>query len=493
MRNPGQHQTGPGNSFLLSSGMSSSVPSPLGALTERERLHRLFTQYQRPGPRYTSYPTAVQFNPLPPAEETRWLTSDPQAKNAPLSLYFHLPFCPSLCTFCGCHTIINRDPTAREEYLDLLAREMDQRESVAPLGNRPVVQIHWGGGSPSFLDPGQIRRLGKMIRERYKISCRVEYSVEIDPRQVSRESIRAFAEIGVNRASLGVQDVSPEVQRAINRWQPQEVSERVITWLQEEGITAINCDLIYGLPKQTRESFRRTLDEVLAWRVDRLTVFGYAHVPWVKPAQKVFEKKDIILSPETRLEILEEIHQRIPSAGYEHLGLDHFALPHDPLAKAFREGTMTRNFQGYATLAGVEIAAFGISAIGQTMDAYVQNVKDLSLYRERLTKQSRLPLERGVRLTREDQMRRDVIMRIMCGQAINQGSMVSRWGPAFGDLLRESEPQLEEMEADGLITFHGGTLEITPHGRFFLRNIAMAFDAYLQKTSGPNPVYSKTL
>ena len=473
--------------------MISYQQTPVGALSGKERLHRLFQHYQKPGPRYTSYPTAVHFHPLDPDDHENYLRSPAKAAQAPLSLYFHLPFCPSLCTFCGCHTIINRDPGAREEYLDLLTREMDRREEKVPLTRRPVVQIHWGGGSPSFLDPDQIRRLGAMIRERYSIVPGVEYSVEIDPRQVTRETIRAFAEIGVNRASLGVQDLHPDVQKAINRWQPQEVSEQTIRWLREEGIQAINCDLIYGLPHQTQERFCATLDTVLNWGVDRLTVFGYAHVPWVKPAQKVFEKKEIMLPPETRLAVLEEVHRRIPARGYAHLGLDHFALPHDPLAKAFAEGTMTRNFQGYATLGGVEIAAFGLSAIGQTAETYVQNVKDLSLYRRILREETYLPLERGIRLSAEDRMRREIIMDIMCGKVLDQGHLADRWGPPFGEALARAKPALEEMEADGLLTFHGGLLEVTHHGRFFLRNIAMVFDAYLTPSTDGAAVYSKTL
>ena len=464
-------------------------------LKEKERLFRLFHQYNRPGPRYTSYPTALKFAPVSIKEQEEILADKAKADaNSPLSLYFHLPFCPSLCTFCGCHTIIDRKEESREEYLGLLEKEMRRYQEKAPYPNREVIQIHFGGGSPSFLTPRQIRFLGKLIQKFFPVSPKVEYSVEIDPRQVTRQSIEAFRQIGVNRASIGVQDLDPEVQKAINRIQPQEVSEQCLTWLRECGITAINCDLIYGLPKQSKANFENTLDQVLAWKPDRLTIFGYAHVPWVKPAQKVFEKKNILLPPEERMEILYDIHQRLPREGYRHLGLDHFAAPHDPLAKAWDEGTMHRNFQGYSTLAGAEIAAFGISAISQGTEYYLQNVKELSSYRQILETETFLPIERGYRLNREDLMRREIIMEIMCGRSIHQGAKVQKWGEAFGHLEKEAEPQLQEMEADGLITMHGGQLAPTRIGRFFLRNIALAFDQYSQNPQeGSPPAFSKTL
>ncbi|MCH8541343.1 MAG: oxygen-independent coproporphyrinogen III oxidase [Opitutales bacterium] len=462
---------------------------------EKERLFHLFHHYNRPGPRYTSYPTALKFAPLAIEEQEKILADKKHAEaNSPLSLYFHIPFCPSLCTFCGCHTIIDRKEESREEYLALLEKEMRRFQQKTAYPNRKVVQIHFGGGSPSYLTPRQIRHLGKRIREIFPIARNVEYSVEIDPRQVNRQSIEAFREIGVNRASIGVQDLDPDVQKAINRIQPREVSEQCLTWLREANIKAINCDLIYGLPKQTKENFERTLDQVLEWQPDRLTIFGYAHVPWVKPAQKVFEKKNILLPPEERMEILYQIHRRLPQEGYRHLGLDHFAAPHDPLAKAYDEGTMHRNFQGYSTLAGVEIAAFGISAISQGTNYYLQNVKELSSYRQILLNENFLPIERGYRLTTEDLMRREIIMEIMCGRTIDQKAKVKKWGEAFGRLEKEAEPQLQEMEADGLITMHSGKLAPTRIGRFFLRNIALVFDQHAKPAQeGQSPAFSKTI
>ena len=334
----------------------------------------LVRKYNVAGPRYTSYPPATKFT-----DGITWdqLRSKIEANNQSprdLSLYFHIPFCETLCWFCGCTTVITLNHDKGRDYVDQLSREI---ATLAPLlhPERRVVQLHFGGGSPTFLRPDEIRRLGESIHRHFQFAPDIEASVEVDPRRLTRDHMVAFREIGFHRASMGVQDFDPKVQEAIHRIQPREMTQQAMDWMRELGFTSINVDLIYGLPEQTVSSFNRTLDSVLEMKPDRFAVFSYAHVPWIKPAQKIVESK-ALPTPETKLELLKLVIEKLTEAGhYVYIGMDHFAKPDDELAVAQRSKRLQRNFQGYSTRAGSDIYGFGMSSISQIQDAYWQNEK----------------------------------------------------------------------------------------------------------------------
>ncbi|HTQ29697.1 MAG TPA: oxygen-independent coproporphyrinogen III oxidase [Opitutaceae bacterium] len=437
----------------------------------------LIRKYSVPGPRYTSYPPATQFQ----TEREAWGLEEALAEDnrhgGPLSLYFHLPFCETRCWFCGCNTVITRRREAAAEYLDDLAEEI--RLVAAHLDpSRPVAQLHLGGGTPTFLPPEQLRRLGALVRERFHFLPGAEISVEVDPRRLTREHVSALRELGANRASLGVQDTDPRVQLAVHRLQPHMLNYQAVGWLRAEGFQSINVDLIYGLPLQTPASFARTLDDVLTLEPDRLSVFSYAHVPWLKPAQLIFEKREELPPPEAKLEMFMEAHARLTAAGYVDIGLDHFARPDDELALALHTGTLHRNFQGYSTRSGASLYGFGMSAISQTADTYRQNFKSLPEYRAALM-EKRLPIERGLRLTAEDLRRRTIIMRIMCTRRLDYAALSAELGVDFAKAYARELDSLHDLESDGLIERSAAGLSVTPAGSPLLRVIAMRFDAYL--------------
>ncbi|NBD37954.1 MAG: oxygen-independent coproporphyrinogen III oxidase, partial [Verrucomicrobia bacterium] len=313
-------------------------------------LSALIGKYNRPGPRYTSYPTALQFTPVEDADP---LLQECHAAASPLSLYVHLPFCESLCWFCACTTVITCNRAQADEYLDALEREIDLMLPHLHADHRPVNQLHLGGGSPSFLTAAQLRRLGHMLRSRFRFTPDAECSAELDPRTLDPEKVAALAEFGCNRASIGVQDIHPEVQQAIHRVQPDELNRKAVGWIREAGIHGLNLDLVYGLPHQSVDRFRATLDAVLTYRPDRFAVFSYAHVPWVAPAQKILEKAGLP-DPETKFRMLMATIERLTGEGYRFIGMDHFAREDDDLAVALREGGLHRNFQGYTTRAGAD-------------------------------------------------------------------------------------------------------------------------------------------
>lgn len=452
---------------------------PTSASPSAPRLdRRLIEKYNRPGPRYTSYPTALQFAPV---EDVAPLLADCAEPGAPLSLYFHLPFCESLCWFCACAKEITTDQARADRYLDYLEKELDLfMPHFGP--NRPVEQIHYGGGSPSFLSPDQLRRVGKLWRDRFQIADDAEISVELDPRTLTREKVEALAETGFRRASFGVQDVNPAVQKAIHRIQPSAMNREVLGWLRDVGFNSVNVDLIYGLPLQTVETFDETLEEVLSYDPDRFAIFSYAHVPWVAPAQKILERSQLP-APETKLSMLERIIERLTEAGYHYIGMDHFAKADDELARAQREGTLHRNFQGYSTRAGREIAAFGMSSISQTKGAFRQNEKTLDTYYAALD-EGRLPLSRGYVLTDEDQIRRQTIMHLMCNGELDYAAMSARLGIDFAKHFAIEIASLDAMEADGLLARTPDGLQVRGPGWLLIRNIAMQFDAYLRPEKG---------
>jgi oxygen-independent coproporphyrinogen-3 oxidase len=441
----------------------------------------LALKYSTPGPRYTSYPPATCFT-----DQVRWpaIAEEVAANNrAPrdLSLYFHIPFCQTLCWFCGCNTVITLQQSQSAIYLGYLEKELAR---MAPLlhPERKVVQVHLGGGTPTFMQPDEMRRLGELVRKHFHVAADVEAGAELDPRRIGRDHIKALREAGFNRASMGVQDFDPQVQKAVHRIQPKELTAEVVGWIRDEGFQSLNIDLIYGLPYQTVESFSKTLDDILELAPDRLAVFNYAHVPWMKPAQKILDRQPLP-EPRLKLQLLKLVIERLTDRDrYVYIGMDHFARPGDELVRAQRDRTLQRNFQGYSTRGGADIYGFGVSSISQTDHAYWQNLKDLHAYYGALDA-GQSPCVKGYLVTPDDQIRRDVIMRIMCHLRLNYDEVSRRFGLRFADYFARELESLADLEADGLLRRGPDELEVTHMGRLFIRNIAMRFDAHLPKPS----------
>ena len=434
----------------------------------------LVEKYNQPGPRYTSYPPATKF-----VDTITWdaLAQRIAANNQTerdLSLYFHIPFCETLCWFCGCTTVITLNHDRGMGYVEALGREV---ATMAPLMNpkRRAVQLHFGGGSPTFLRPDEIRRLGEHIHKHFTFAPDIEASVEVDPRRLTRDHLVALRQIGFNRASMGVQDFNPAVQEAVHRIQPVAMTQQAVDWMRELGFNSINLDLIYGLPHQTVASFTETLDIVLRMQPDRLAVFSYAHVPWIKPAQKILVNK--VLPPaETKLQILKLIIETLTDGDrYTYIGMDHFARPNDELAVAQRRKQLQRNFQGYSTRAGSDIYSFGMSSISQIPDAYWQNEKELPRW-QAVVDAGRPPLHKAYFVTDEDRIRRETIMRVMCDLSLDFAAMSAKLGINFEQHFATELASLTDLEADGLVRRVPGGLEVTNIGRLFIRNIAMRFD-----------------
>lgn len=440
----------------------------------------LVRKYNIPGPRYTSYPTAPQFSDqIDRYALIQEIRRDNADESTPLSLYFHLPFCESLCWYCGCNTVITMRRASATEYVDLLIKEIEMTAPLLDL-RRPVTQLHFGGGTPTFLPPADIDRLAAAIHKFFKFSADAEISVEIDPRRLTKEHVDAFRRLGCNRASLGVQDTNPQVQVAIHRWQPLAMTKQAIDWLREAGYQSVSVDLIYGLPLQTPESFAKTVEEVITLNPDRLAIFSYAHVPWVKPSQKIFDQRQQLPSTEEKLTMLMTASQKLVAAGYATIGMDHFARPEDELAVAFANGTLHRNFQGYTTRAGASLYGFGMSSISQTDGSFRQNYKDLADY-EVAIKEGRLPIERGYLLSEDDQRRRTIITDIMCARGLDFAALSKKLGLDFEKTYAAELATLDDLAADGLIAREPGRIRITQLGQLFLRIVGMRFDAHLEK------------
>ena len=440
----------------------------------------LVNKYNVAGPRYTSYPPATKFSATVTQEQLSAKLEDNNRTARDLSVYFHIPFCETLCWFCGCTTVITLNHDKGRDYIDYLGREV-ARMATQLHPDRKVVQLHFGGGSPTFLRPDEIRRLGDIIHKHFKFSPDIEASVEVDPRRLTREHMVALREVGFNRASMGVQDFNPQVQEAIHRIQPRAMTQQAMDWMRELGYGSINLDLIYGLPHQTPATFNETLDTVLEMRPDRLAVFSYAHVPWIKPSQKILEQK-VLPTPESKLEVLKLVIERLTTDDqYVYIGMDHFARPDDELAVAQRKKQLQRNFQGYSTRAGSDIYSFGMSAISQIPDAYWQNEKELPQYQTAVDA-GRVPLQRAYFLTAEDKIRRETIMRVMCDLSLDFAAMSQRLGINFAEHFASELAALAPFEADGLVTRTAAGLEVTDTGRLFIRNIAMSFDNTLAPT-----------
>jgi oxygen-independent coproporphyrinogen-3 oxidase len=445
------------------------------------RLHvnlDLIRKYDLPGPRYTSYPTAVEFTEDFSRDA---LLLDLRAGNRfgrPLSLYFHLPFCETLCWFCGCTTVIGRERGRADTYLDYLNKELALTARELNPDSR-VVQVHFGGGTPNFLSPIQIARLAAMLREHFSFDADAEVGVELDPRRLTLEQVQAFRELGANRASFGIQDFEPAVQEGIHRIQPKEVSDRAALWIRQAGFQSLNLDLIYGLPRQTPDSFGRTLELALELRPDRLAMFSYAHMPRLKPAQKLLPMAEAP-SSEDKLIMLQQGVETLTERGYVYIGMDHFAREDDELAVAQRAGTLQRNFQGYSTRAGVDIYAFGMSSISQTTTHYRQNDKTLDAYYARLDA-GQLPVARARFLSGEDILRRSVIMRLMCDLSLDYRALSKTLDIDFAGHFAPELAAFAGAAADGLVNIDENMLTVTESGRLLIRNLAMTFDAYLGK------------
>jgi oxygen-independent coproporphyrinogen-3 oxidase len=448
----------------------------------------LVRKYNVAGPRYTSYPPATHFTDQVGAERIAANIRRNNETPRDLSLYFHLPFCESLCWFCGCTTVITTAQSKSETYVQYLGKELALLKPLLHPGRR-VVQLHFGGGTPTFSHPDHLRALGEMIHAQFQLAPDVEAGVEVDPRRLTREHLTALREIGFNRVSMGVQDNNPEVQKAVHRIQPLEMTAQVVEWVREAGFSSLNIDLIFGLPFQTVASFEKTLDEIVALGPDRFAVFSYAHVPWMKPAQKIF-KEGVLPSAETKLQLLKLTIEKLTAMGYVYIGMDHFARATDELAVAQEQRKLQRNFQGYSTRGGADIYAFGMSSISQADGTYWQNLKDLPAYYAAL-EAGRFPISRGYVLSEDDQVRRQTIMQVMCNLGVDFAVMSQRLGVDFARYFAAELESLADLEADGLLERQPDRLVVTELGRLFIRNIAMRFDAYLPKETVRR--YSKTI
>jgi|AMFO01.1.fsa_nt_gi oxygen-independent coproporphyrinogen-3 oxidase len=454
----------------------------------------LLRKYDQPGPRYTSYPTAplfsAEFGPEEFEEEIR--RTNQEGEKSDLSLYFHIPFCDTLCYFCGCTMTVTRDRNKIRRYLDYLEVEMDRVAAhLAP--DRRVVQLHWGGGTPTTLEPDEIRRLGEAIHRRFRFAPEeeLEASCEIDPRGLTEDHLVALRESGFNRLSMGVQDFDEKVQRAVNRVQPEAMTREVVEWSRKLGFQSINLDFIYGLPYQTLETFERTVEKIIDIAPDRIAVFNFAHVPWLKKHQRLIDPATLP-SPETKLQILKLTIERLSQAGYWYIGMDHFAKPDDELAVAQRNKTLYRNFQGYSTKAGCDVYAFGMSSISQFRDVYAQNHKKIPDYYAALDRGG-LATAVGYRLNRDDHIRRRVIMGLMCDFSLDFRAIEEEFGIRFREYFADSLPKLAPFVEDGLVELREDGIEVAPAGRLVIRNIAMCFDAYLEELRRRGARFSKTV
>ncbi len=452
----------------------------------------LMTKYNKQGPRYTSYPTAPMFSHDFTAEHFRQeiIDTNKAEDSADLSLYMHFPYCDTLCYFCGCTMLVTRDRENIKKYNEYIIKEIDLALNYIS-GKRKVSQLHWGGGSPSYLDPDEIRQVGMHIKNNFTFAGDIEASVEIDPRGLTYEHMKAFRDCGFNRISMGVQDFNEDVQKAVNRIQPENITMDAINWSRELGFESINLDLIYGLPFQTYKTFETTLDKVIEISPDRIAVFNYAHVPWLKKHMNLIKPEDLP-TPEEKLRILEMTINKLIDAGYWYVGMDHFAKPDDELAVAQRNKTLYRNFQGYSTKAGCDVYAFGMSAISQFRDIYAQNHKDLKNYYEKIDN-GEFAVFSGYRMTKDDHIRKKVIMDLMCHLEVDKKEIEKEFDINFNEYFAESLKQLKQFDEDKLITDDGGFIRIAESGKLIIRNIAMCFDAYLDKLMKEKPIFSKTV
>lgn len=441
------------------------------------------------GPRYTSYPTADRFYAHWTDADLKMALQQNIQPNKALSLYVHIPFCNTICYYCGCNKIITKDKSRADQYLDYLDKELALLAACWS-GKPQLAQIHFGGGTPTFLSDQQLSRLFDSIHRYFTLTDSGEYSIEIDPRKVSTDTVIHLSQLGFNRMSVGIQDFNPAVQKAVNRIQSEDETRRVIEAAQTHGFKSISVDLIYGLPHQTQASMHTTVEHVLSLQPDRIAMYHYAHLPHLfKPQRRI----DITAVPDstTKLDILQDTVQHLLNSGYIFIGMDHFAKPDDELSHALTEGRLQRNFQGYSTHADCDLIAIGVSSISKIGHHYSQNEKELPAYYEALD-QGRLPVLRGYQLNEDDVLRRQIIQDLMCHfrLVLNQYSLPQEH--TFATYFATELNELQQLEKLGLLTLTDTQLQVTPKGRFLIRNIAMVFDVYLrQKRSSAH--YSKTL
>ena len=459
----------------------------------REELHvgeEFLARYNRPGPRYTSYPTAPVWNDSFGPDDLEQVHREANRAKTPVSLYMHIPFCESLCLFCACNVIIQKDHRVAPPYLGVLKRELE-RVSRGVSRERPVVQFHWGGGTPTYLTPEQIEDLFGFTREQFAFAPDAEIGIEVDPRVTSRAHLETLRRLGFNRLSMGVQDFHADVQKAINRIQPFEMTRELIQAARELGFDSINVDLIYGLPYQTPARFAHTVEQILELAPDRVALFSYAHVPWLKKQQGSFAAH----LPEgmEKFEIFRTGLMAFLEAGYLYIGMDHFAKPGDELAISQQNRTLHRNFQGYTTKAGADLYGMGVTAISGIQNAYAQNHRDLPSW-EKAVAERGIATMRGYRLSEDDRLRRTIISRLLCHTVVVKDEISCEFGVDFDQYFAEELRRLEPSREDGLVLFEGGEIRTTWLGRIFIRNLAMVFDPYLEKQHlDAKPLFSKTL
>jgi len=447
-------------------------------------------KYNRPGPRYTSYPTAPVWNDAFGPDDLIRAHEEAERAKTPVSLYMHIPFCESLCLFCACNVVIEKNKAVSPPYLGILKRETE-RISRSVSKDRPVVQFHWGGGTPTYLTPAQIEDLFNFTREHFQFSPDAEIGIEIDPRVTSREHLETLRKLGFNRLSMGIQDFHADVQKAIHRIQPFEMTRDLLFAARELGFDSINVDLIYGLPYQTPDRFGHTVDQILELAPDRVALFSYAHVPWLKKQQGSFAAH----LPEgmEKFEIFRIGLLKFLEAGYLYIGMDHFAKPGDELALSQQNRTLHRNFQGYTTKAGAGLYGMGITAISGFQNAYAQNHRDIPSW-EKAVNERGIATMRGYHLSSEDRLRRAVINRLLCHTVVVKDEISRDFGIDFDDSFEEELRRLEPFREDGLVTMDQGQIRATWLGRIFIRNLAMVFDPYLEKQQLiAKPLFSKTL
>jgi oxygen-independent coproporphyrinogen-3 oxidase len=449
-------------------------------------------KYNQPGPRYTSYPTAPEWtDSFGPAELGEAYDEANRLRPAgPVSLYFHIPFCQSLCLYCGCNVVISKKHEVAIPYIEHLKREIDWT-SKQVLPTRKVEQLHWGGGTPTYLSPEQIEDLFAYIKSRFTFSADAEISVEIDPRVTTAEHRRALRRVGFNRLSLGIQDFDPLVQQTVRRVQTFEDTQSLFDHSRELGFESINVDLIYGLPHQSVASFAETVEKIITLAPDRIAVFSYAHVPWMKKQQGSFAR--FLPSGAEKFRILGRAIEMLAGAGYRYIGLDHFARPTDEICRAQDDRTLHRNFQGYTTKAGCDLYGMGVSAISGLEDVYAQNWRELPRYYEAIAA-GRWPTMRGARVTEEDKLRRAVINRILCHTILLKSEIEREFSVSFDQHFAPELRRLASLERDGMVRLDGDRITVAPLGRIFIRNVAMVFDEYLSRPSPARAnAFSKTL
>ena len=447
-------------------------------------------KYNRPGPRYTSYPTAPVWNDSFGPGDLEKVFGEAERAKTPVSLYMHIPFCESLCLFCACNVVIQKNKSVTPPYLHVLKRETE-RISRSVSKDRPVVQFHWGGGTPTYLSPEQIEDLFEFTRERFQFASDSEIGIEVDPRVTSREHLETLRKLGFNRLSMGIQDFQHEVQQAVHRVQPFEMTRDLLFSARHLGFESINVDLIYGLPYQTPKSFTHTVDQIIGLSPDRIALFSYAHVPWLKKQQGSF----IGHLPEgmVKFEIFRTGLLKFVEAGYLYIGMDHFAKPGDELAVSQQKRTLHRNFQGYTTKAGADLYGMGITAISGIQSAYAQNHRDIPTWQKAVDEHG-LATMRGYHLSETDRLRRTVISRLLCHTVLIKEEISREFGIDFDEYFAEELRRFEPFREDGLVLLEGNEIRATWLGRIFIRNLAMIFDPYLEKQQlAAKPLFSKTL